>query len=531
MTAEVQSYAPAVDDLGQRVVDRIGIPRDAWEIAAQLEVLGMRDSDARTSYGVRDLFELARAIERRFRAGAYSFVVEGDDPRPRRNPALRFLGRYIAGIVFALPMALQAVSMLLWGYGIWGAVDLTLEQGSAIALGFIASYVIAGAFAQAIVRRGLFYVYQQEEALARWTALRGCAFAARGMIALLAVAALANLLFRILPWPMVAVAAAFYVALGVLWLSWALIYLVRRTVLLLVITAVALVAVLVAAKVLGAPAIVANAVGVIVADALSFATAWYFLTRMARRRGGAAVNPPRFAVIVFSTSRYFVYGLLVNAFLFADRVLAWTTPVGRDDFPPYPFWLNVRYELAMDLALAVVIVMSGVVAYAIERFSEKLIPHEKRMRATGTSDFIDEQLDAHRRRSWQLGIAAVIGAAIATALLLTLRQTTNVRLHEAMTSPVTLRVFAAAAVAYVFFMFAVRNLLLMLTLSRVQLAIRCVAAALAVDVAVGFLCSRSVGYWAAVAGLLSGAIVLSILTARGSRRVLERLDYYYYSAY
>ena len=58
----------AIDALGQSVIDRLGLPKDAWEIAAQLEVQGMRDSDAR-SYGVRDLFELARAIERRFRAG------------------------------------------------------------------------------------------------------------------------------------------------------------------------------------------------------------------------------------------------------------------------------------------------------------------------------------------------------------------------------------------------------------------------------------------------------------------------------
>ena len=30
---------------------------------------------------------------------------------------------------------------------------------------------------------------------------------------------------------------------------------------------------------------------------------------------------------------------------------------GREDFPPYPFWLNARYELGMDLALLVVVLM------------------------------------------------------------------------------------------------------------------------------------------------------------------------------
>ena len=524
--------AASLDDLGRRIVDTVGMPKDAWEIAAQLEVIGLRDSDARSGYGVRDLFELARAIERRFRAGAYGFDLEGEDPRPRVIPVVLFFRKYFAGIAFALPMALQAAAMLLWGYGIWGAIDLELAQGSAIALGFIASYVAAGGFAQAIVRRGLFYIYQQEEGLARWTALRGFGIALRVTLALLVPALLLNLLFRILPWSMVLTASLFYAGLTVLWLSWALLYLVRRTELLVVVTVLALASVLAAAKLFGAPPIVANGVGVFVADVVSFAAATYFLGRMARKRGHTEpVNPPRLAVLVFSTSRYFVYGLLFNAFLFADRVIAWTTPVGRDDFPPYAFWLNVRYELAMDLALVVVIVMGGMVQYAIERFSEKLIPHEKRTRSADRDGFVQEQLDAHRRRSGQLALSGVVALGLAWLLVIALQGVDNVRLHEALTSPVTMRVFVAAAGAYVIFMFAVRNLLLLLTLSRVEAAVRSVAWALAANVAVGFVCSRAIGYWAAVFGLAGGAIVMSIVAARETRRALEQIDYSYYAAY
>ncbi|HYC61350.1 MAG TPA: exopolysaccharide Pel transporter PelG [Thermoanaerobaculia bacterium] len=527
MSAE--AAAPALDELGKRVIDTIGMPKDAWEIAAQLEVIGMRDHDARSGYGVRDLFELAHAIERRFREGVYGFEFEGDDPRKRQIPALRFLRRYFAGIAFALPMALQAAAMLLWGYGIWGALDLELAQGSAIALGFIASYIAAGGFAQAIVRRGLFYIYQEEEGLARWTAWRGFALALRATLALIAPALLLNLAFRMLPWPMAFIAAAFYAGLTVLWLAWALLYLVRRTELLAVITAASL-AVVIAAANLGAAPIVANMIGVVFADALSLVTARFFLRRMARKRGNAEpVNPPRLAVLVFSTSRYFVYGLLFNAFLFADRVIAWTTPVGREDFPPYGFWLNVRYELAMDLALVVVIVMGGVVQYAIERFSEKLIPHEKE--ALRADMFVQRQLKAHRRRTWQLALSALIGLALAWWLVQALRGVPNARFQEALTAAVTMRVFVAAAIGYVFFMFAVRNLLLLLTLSRIDDAVRAVLIALVTNVIVGFICSRSIAYWCAVAGLVAGAIVLSIFAARAARRVLQDLDYSYYAAY
>jgi hypothetical protein len=307
---------------------------------------------------------------------------------------------------------------------------------------------------------------------------------------------------------------------------------VRRTELLLVITAISLAIVIAAAKLGGAPPVVANGIGVAAADILSFAAAAFFLGRMARKRGNVQpVNPPRLSVLVFSTSRYFVYGLLFNAFLFADRLIAWTTPVGRDDFPPYAFWLNVRYELGMDLALVVVIVMGGMVQYAIERFSEKLIPHEKRLKSADRDTFVHDQLEAHRRRSMQLGLAAAVALALASLLVVALQQLDNPRFHEALTSPVTMRVFAAAAAGYAIFMFAVRNLLLLLTLSRVEAAVRSVAYALAADVAVGFVCSRAIGYWAAVAGVVAGAIVMNVVAARETRRVLEELDYAYYAAY
>jgi len=527
----VSGSARELDALGQRIVDAIGIPKDAWEIAAQLEVLGMRDHDARNTYDARDLFELARAIERRFHAGAYGFPSHDEEPRRRVIPLLRFLRRYFAGIAFAMPMALQAGAMLLFGYGVWGALDLELAQGSAIALGFIASYVAAGGFVQAIVRRGLFYVYQEEEGLARWVAWRGFAIALRATLLLLIPALLINATFGILPWSMALTASVFYAGLTVLWLAWALLYLAGRTELLTVITAMALAIVITAAR-LGAPPIVANIIGVIAADVLSVVAARFFLARMAKKRGDPVpVNPPRLAVLVFSTSRYFVYGLLFNAFLFTDRVIAWTTPVGREDFPPYGFWLNVRYELAMDLALVVVIVMGGLVQYAIERFSEKLVPQEKQIKHDDKRSFVAGQLRAHRRRSWQLAASAAISLVLAWALVQALQQFPNVQFRDALAATVTMRVFVAAAIGYVFFMFGVRNLLLLLTLSRVDAAVRTLALALITNIAVGFVASRAIAYWSAVAGLVAGAIVLSFFAARAARLTLEDLDYSYYAAY
>ena len=88
-----------------------------------------------------------------------------------------------------------------------------------------------------------------------------------------------------------------------------------------------------------------------------------------------------------------------------------------------------------------------------------------------------------------------------------------------------------ATIAYVIFMFALQNVLTLLTLSRVELVVRAVAVALSVNVTVGFICSRAIHYSAAAFGLLAGSLTLTFLASRSMSRVLDELDYHYYAAY
>ena len=80
-------------------------------------------------------------------------------------------------------------------------------------------------------------------------------------------------------------------------------------------------------------------------------------------------------------------------------------------------------------------------------------------------------------------------------------------------------------------MFALQNVLMLMSLSRADLAARAMGTALVINIAVGWIVSRSIDYSAAVFGLLAGSIVLAILAHRDLHRVLGDLDYYYYAAY
>ena len=521
-----------IEQIGRTVLSRVSIPKDRWEIAAQLEVLGFRDGDARDRFGCRDLFDLADRIFSLFHEGKLQFAADPEDTKKSVIPGLRFVRHYLDGLMFALPMVLQGATMLLWGYGLWGAIDLDARTGSAIAIGYIASYIVTSGFSWSIVSRGLFYHYQDEGGLARWSALRMWWLSVRVALAVAVPALLFNFLYRLLPLDMAFIAVAYYLALVIFWLNWSLIYLVRRTAWLLLVLALAIVVVLVAARVLGWPVIAANLLGIVIADLLTFAVAITGLNQWARNGAGKpTVNPPRLTVLIYTTVPAFLYGFLYSAFMFTDRILAWTASRGREDFPPYPFWLNARYELGMDLALIVIVLLAGVIEFSTHDFSSRLIPSEKRVKSAALDPFIREFHRFYGRRSAVLLGFAVVAIFAAAMAVKALSQFPDQELRESLLSTTTVLVFWVAAISYGIYMFAMQNVLMLMTLSRTDLAVRAMSFALLFNIAGGFALSRAVHYAFSVFGLLAGSIVLAVLAHRFLRRALGELDYYYYAAY
>jgi hypothetical protein len=448
------------------------------------------------------------------------------------SAVLIFVRRYLDGLMFALPMVVQAGAMLLFGYGLWGAMELDARTGSAIGLGFIASYVVTSGFAWAIVSRGLYYRYQNEGGLARWTALRLWWLSARVALALAIPAMAFNFLYRLFPLDMSFITLVYYAGLVFFWLNWSLIYLVNRTPWLLAILVISIAVVAFTAKAFAWPVVAANMTGLIVADVLTFGAAMLGLNKWARNGAGkATASPPRLTVLIYATAPVFLYGLLYSAFMFTDRMVAWTGTRGREDFPPYPFWLNARYELGMDVALIVIVLLAGVVEYTTHQFSIRLIPSQKRVKNSTIEPFLDEYRRFYNRHSIALGVAAIVALGAAAAVFAMLPRFAPLRLQETLASATTTRVFWIAAIAYAIFMFALQNVLMLMILSRADLAARSIGIALVFNIVAGFVVSRAVDYSGAVAGLLIGSIVLAVITFRHVRRVLSELDYSYYAAF
>ncbi len=403
-----------------------------------------------------------------------------------------------------------------------------MRPGPGVGLGFIASYGLTGGFVQAITRRGLFYHYQEEPALARWVVLRGWWIAARIVLGLTIPATLFNALYGLLPWDLFLIAALYYASLSLLWLNFSMVYVTRRRYLIIIITAAALGVVILLAETQHWNVIAANTAGLLFAAIVSFLAGLRALGGIVHHKPH---NPPRLTVLVYATSRWFLYGLLYNAFVFADRVMAWTASIGREDLPPYTFWLSARYELGMDLALIVVILLSGAVEAAVQTFSDRLVPVQKSIAGNERSRFGDWFARFHRRRLLALIPASLIAIAIARFGVSIVTRLPNAGIRIGMTSFSAMTAFWLGAIGYSLLMMAMQNALILLTLSRIDMALKAIAWALAANLVTGFFFSRAIYYAGAGAGLVAGSAVFLILTWRDVRQASEHLDYVYYASF
>jgi len=315
------------------------------------------------------------------------------------------------------------------------------------------------------------------------------------------------------------------VVLSALWLGYATLYVLRREWILSIVTA-GMVAVAYLAWHHGYPIIVGQLVGMGFASIVSTLVAAFLFLRVRRRnpRLRRALTS-RMSQLVYASSSYFFYGLLYFAFIFADRLIAWST---NTTYMPYSIWFRGQYELGMDWSLGTLIIPLSVMDVLITVLMSWLTNEDKIVLESRALS-----LGLHFRRRYLVamglcGLAAVTGLAI-----------THLLVHVAAASPIFASatpvhgvepfVFDLASGAYILVALALLNVLLLFTFGLPQPALRAMMAATGVDLVVGMIATRLFNdYQYAVFGLLAGAIFLIAVTTLELIRSLPKVDFLLY---
>jgi len=505
-----------------------GKPINHWEITALLETYGLRDIDAQEEYGVADLFVLAKHLVV-FIDEKKGYKVQSIQTIKETNMFKRIVHNYIKGLAFSLPMLVQIVFTVVVGYALWSSMNASSERATAISLGTFAALIITGGSAQAIGRKGLFYLKLGEQVLAKNVSYVLLIVGFILIAFLFVVLTATNFFFTIFPFDIYMTAISYYVLLSIFFLLLSIFYVFEDYLSIVLLTLLGLIFVYGFHKVLLFPLASAQIYGLILLNVVVGLVVFRKLTKLEdETRSAEGANLPRPSILFYSLLPYYAYGTFYFAFLVVDRMVAWSADAANH---PYIIWFNVSYELGLDWALIALILMMGVTEVSIAEFLYKINNRVTQVRFSNAKEFSEEIYKFFKKFNIffiLFSFAVTVGSFLFIYLL---NKTLHLEFLATFLQQPTLGIFMIAAVAYFFLVNSLMNILFMFSLSRHHTPVQSIGYAFVVDLFVGLILSRAFGYEYASVGLLSGAVVLWWITFKEVRTMFKNLDYYYYSAY
>jgi hypothetical protein len=527
----IDNKEQVLNDLLDSVLNKHIQPEDYFEIAAILESMGWNDERVSTSFGVEDVFELAELLWQRMQQKILFTPFSKVRKYTLTEIIIELTRHFLRGVIFALPMGLSVLSMLTLRYSLWSYENLSIELATSIGVGTILSFITVGGFTQAIARRGFFYVIQGYYGMARRVTFY---FIFLGFFVCIVICILLyflNMIIQVLPFDLLTIAILYYFFLNSIWLSVTVMYILKKELIFtgLIIAGIGIVYLFTTVFGIGT-IIVAQLVALAIVSITSLALVIYFFKK-AEKQGEKGIAPklPKMSVTIYSTFPYFVYGAMYFTFLYVDRVISWSThdPAGM------PFFILFRgyYELGLDFALLVLIIPMGLTEVILNKLLVDIQISQKVFWGYEAEKMNRLYVAQYWKRIILISVFSILSACFVfflTRYVITHSPSDAGRIL--ISNPITKSVFFWALIAYVFVAVALMNAVILFSLSQPKLAIQSIWPAMALNMVVGFLCTRWWGYEFAVIGLLTGSLAFLIISTRNVHLMFRRLDYYLYAA-
>lgn len=500
---------------------------DPYEIAAILESLGWSDILASEVYGVENVFELAALLWDMYSSKILFVPAAKVIEVNFFSYAALVLRGFLRGAIFALPMAVSVAAMLTLRFSLWSYFYLSLENATSIAIGTILSFVAVGGFTQAIAYWGFRFVGQELYNMARRLVFYFirlgyvvCLFSAFAFIFF-------NGIFSFFPWRMTFITALYFLFLSAIWLSVTIMYILQKELTFTGLIISGIILVFIFFKIVKFNIILSQSIALLMVSLAGVMLAYYYFVSEEKKKE-KGINPPfpRLSVIFHITIPYFSYGFLYFAFIFIDRVIAWST---NGAYMPFLIWFRGEYELGLDFALIVLILPMGFVEAVVTELMLNLEANQKNYMAAEAKQMNEMYVKMYSKRIIYVLAFAVVNA-IALHWIIGYMGRSGIISSGLTFSDTTRFVFNWAMAAYVVLTVALMNALILFCLSRPLMAYRSILWACFANMALGFILSRWVEYNWAVLGLFAGSLVFVFFSSRQVLKVLKDLDYYLYSA-
>lgn len=516
-----------IEHLLNEVREKTPNPEDYYEIAATIESLGWNDSSVSETFGVEDIFELSRIIWDMINNKAYMQPL-AEEESSFISTKLEIVRSFLRGLIFSLPMAISVVSMLTLKLSLWSYENLSTELATSIALGTILSFLTVGGYTQIIARRGFYYLSQGFYNMGKRVTY---SFVKMGYITSFAVAIILmiiNIFFNYIPFKMMIVAALYYLFLCSIWLQITITYLLKKELIFTGLLCMGILSVFILFEVFKLDIILSQIASLFVISIISsILIRNYFNKDEKNLEKGIAPSPPRNSVLIYTLFPYFLYGFLYFAFLFIDRIMAWSTD---GNYMPYIIWFRGSYELGLDFALLMLMIPMGVIEVAVSRLMMRLDILLKNSFYSEEKSINKDCLNLYIKNIIYVSISAVLSSLFVFLIALLLNNTSLLKNSKFVFNYITYFVFIAALIGYSILSVALSNVSILFSLSQPNMVIKAIKHATLLNFFVSFTFSRWFNYYFAVLGLLAGTIYFCTATSYLVVKVLSNLDYYLYAA-
>jgi hypothetical protein len=518
----------ALRDVADEVLNLKNKPEDQYEVAAILESIGWTDQRAEEVFGFSNVFDMAKHVWKTIRMNVVFNPFTPMSKIKFTKYPLKFIRYFLKGSIFAIPMAISVFSMLTIRFSLWSYESFNTEIATAIAIGTILSFLSIGGFTQAIAKQGYGYIKQGYYGMAKLTTFFFVRLGYFLSISVVLIMVVGNLLLGVFPYRMLIIIVLYYFILNAIWLSVTIMYILSKELLFsgLLILGISIIYVLF--RIMKIDIIVAQLISLSIVALLGAVIAFLIFMMHSRKYSQDEILPklPKKTIILNSVVQYFLYGFAYFAFLFADRVVAWST---NDIYMPYIIWFRGEYELGLDFALLILIIPMGFVEFIVNSMMISIEGTQK--------EYYVYEVDKMVKRYKRLYISRVVlmfAISLVSGLLIhwlvKLIQNNYFPFIDIGISPITYFVFIVAMVGYAFTAMSLLNIEILFCVTQPKMTTKAVLPALFTTVLVGFLLSRWIHHSYAVFGLAAGAVVFFVISTILVVRVLKKIDFYLYAA-
>ena len=537
----MENHYTNIKFLIENTKDKIGKPVSSQVVAATIESLGIREIDTMADFGFSSIQDLADLVFYELTTDPYHLGAknakerEAEITQPKtvkvsdylRIKTKIFTEYYSLGIFHLLPVLIQIAAIIIFGYSLWTFVGFNEVQSTAVVLGVIIGLIATGGFVQVIGRQASFYWNYEDYQMTNKTINYLHKVGLLSISFILVAIFLLNFLFHIYPYEVLFVVFAYALLVGMLLLMLAPLHTIKqRWVITLAIFTGTVVAIFLKENT-GLQIFATHWMGIAVAIAIGKIFLILFFKNRTKGKKAISGDTIKVPVMLFHNYQYFFYGIFIYVFIFIDRILAWSS--GINGTLPFLVYFEKNYELGMDLAILIFLLLAGVLEYSIASFT-KFIDIGQKITDHKTPEVFNNGL---RKMYWeQIAIlfATSIGAFVLIYYIINAPWGFEGQFNQTLVR-LSIKVCLIGGLGYVLLAWGMLNALYLFTLGQAMKPLKAIIYACILNLSLGFVLSRFLAYEYSVVGMLCGAALFVALTLKANMKFFKNLDYYYYAAY